>query len=104
MNRSTTSASVIGQPSSASTATSIRTAMRSVSTSTPSQSKITSEIGTLTWRPEVGRRPRSVRAAELSVIPGDDAGRREAEQDALGGLLQDAGPRLRWEVGGRVAG
>ena len=48
MNRSITSASVSVQPSRASTTTSIRTAMRSVSTSTPSQSKITSEIGALT--------------------------------------------------------
>src|SRR2546428_810566 len=44
MNRSTTSASVIAQPSCASTATSTRTAMRSLSTSTPSQSKITSRM------------------------------------------------------------
>ena len=39
--RSITSASVSGQPSSASTRTSIRTLIRSLSTSTPSQSKMT---------------------------------------------------------------
>ena len=48
MNRSMISPSLIGHPSSARTIASIRTAMRSVSTSTPSQSKITSEIGLLT--------------------------------------------------------
>src|SRR6266511_108093 len=40
--RSITSASVIGQPSRAKTSTSIRTEMRSLSTRTPSQSKMTS--------------------------------------------------------------
>jgi hypothetical protein len=97
MNRSTTSASVIGQPSSASTITSIRTAMRSVSTRTPSQSKITREIEGLTLpeRDRTGRRRRSVGAAELAVVPGDDARRREAQHDALGRLLQDARPRFR---------
>src|SRR5256885_5188152 len=103
MNRSTTSASVIGQPSSASPATSIRTAMRSVSTRTPSQSKITSAIGALTWWSRT-RRPGSVLAAELSVIPGDRAGRREAKQDTLGGLLKNSGARLRRKVSARVAG
>ena len=44
--RSITSASVSGQPSSASTRTSIRTLIRSLSTSTPSQSKITRSQGT----------------------------------------------------------
>src|SRR5207247_8982932 len=37
---------------------------------------------------------RSVRAAELPVIPGDDAGRREAQRDALLGLLEQALARL----------
>src|SRR6267142_4466552 len=165
MNRSTTSASVIDQPSSVSTATSIRTAMRSLSTSTPSQSKITSEIGALTgtrspggaWRrsrwggggPDRLRHPlaraqlfeprtgpggptppigapsappypapgparssgcrswiviSSVGAAQLPMVPRDDARRREAEHDALGRLLEDAGARLGGQRGARVAG
>jgi hypothetical protein len=45
MNRSMTSSSVSGQPSSAPKATWTRAAMRSLSTSTPSQSNITSSIG-----------------------------------------------------------
>src|SRR5262249_57512130 len=100
MNRSMTASSVMVQPSFPSTTTSIFTAMRSVSTRTPSQSKITSEIGRLTG----GAADRSVAAAELSVIPGDDARGREAKQDALGRLLQDGGPRLRRELAAGVAG
>src|SRR2546428_1502270 len=108
MNRSTTSASVIGQPSSVSTATSIRTAMRSLSTKTPSQSKITSRMGVLTdatlaVRDSTSRRLGSVGGAQLPVVPGDDAGRREAEHDALRRLLEDAGARLRGQVRARVA-
>src|SRR5262245_51141447 len=104
MNRSMTSASVMVHPSFESTTTSIFTAMRSVSTSTPSQSKITSEIGRLTRGADERRGAGSVAAAELSVIPGDDSSRREAKQDALGRLLQDRGARLRRELPAGVAG
>src|SRR5262249_48407058 len=94
------------QPSRASTTTSIRTAMRSVSASTPSQSKITSEIGVLTpsraSRGGPGRE--SVGAAELAVIPRHDARRREAEHDALGRLLEHAGPCLRRDLGAGITG
>src|SRR2546428_10798926 len=101
MNRSTTSASVIAQPSCASTATSTRTAMRSLSTSTPSQSKMTSRMELLRVDRVGGL---SSAAAQLPVIPGDDARRREAERHALGSLLQDAGARLGGQRGTRVAG
>src|SRR5690242_17763036 len=106
MKRSITSASLIGQPSFSSTTTSMRTAIRSVSTRTPSQSKMTSEIGRLTSGRGRGAGPASgsVGAAELAMIPGDDARGREAHDDALGSLLEHAGPRLRRELGARVAG
>src|SRR5215813_13971678 len=104
MKRSMTSDSVRVQPSRASTTMSIRTAIRSVSTSTPSQSKITSERGVLTpsraSRDAPGRG--SGGAAELAVIPGDGARGREAEHDALGRLLEHAGPRLGRELGAGV--
>src|SRR5262245_14439721 len=106
MKRSMISASVRVQPSRASTTTSIRTAIRSVSTSTPSQSKITSESGVLTpsraGREAPGRG--SVGAAELAVIPGDDARGRKTEHDAFGRLLEHAGPRLGRELGAGVTG
>ncbi len=38
------------------------------------------------------------------MIPGDDARGREAQDDALGSLLEHAGPRLWRELGARVAG
>jgi hypothetical protein len=79
-------------------------AIRSVSTSTPSQSKITSEMGALTGEPAARVEDRSVLAAELAVIPRHDAGRREAQQYPFGRLLHDAGARLGRQLDAGVAG
>src|SRR5215204_5455341 len=132
MNRSMISASVRGQPSSARYSASIRTAMRSESTSTPSQSKMTSSNGpSMRSVPEaLGQEGEAGRVAVLdpgvggveqledvldpeAVELGRERGRAEVEPElvvAAGGQVdrvegQPARPDLVPEpAGGRVEG
>src|SRR5215218_9173116 len=111
MNRSTIAASVRGQPSSARYSASTRTAMRSESTSTPSQSKMTSSNGpSMRSVPEaLGQEGQAGRVAVLDpegVELGRERGRAEVEPElvAAAGVQVDAaqGAELVGVAGGHA--
>jgi hypothetical protein len=81
MNRSTISASVSGQPSSARYSASTRTARRSLSTSTPSQSKMTSSNGPST--PVSSRAARPGRPGRSVAVLDPGVGGVEQLEDVL---------------------
>src|SRR4029453_2438559 len=88
MNRSMISASVSGQPSSARNSASTRMAMRSLSTSTPSGSKLTSSNPVATRVAVLDRRVGGVEQLEDVVAPegvqlGREGGRAQVEPELV---------------------